>query len=161
MTWLGRTSDDFSGLSGVGDGRDEQAFEEARFQLQGLLNGDETHQVDTEESNNQNRSSLSEHELNSSSSTHSRTKTRSTSSHSLSRSSSSASSDDSMAQQHFEKPLLFRGLDGDDPNKWVERYEEAVAINNWNDAAKVASMIRSLEGPARKWYVNVNRPDHW
>ena len=63
--------------------------------------------------------------------------------------------------RHFEKPPVFRGVEGDDPIEWVERYEEAAAINNWNDTAKAANMIRSLEGPARKWYLNITLPAHW
>ena len=122
-----QSGDVFSEWSGNDGGRNGQAVDELRFQQ-------------------------------STGSTHSRSRSRSTSSHSsqlinsrsVSRSSSSEASDDGMARPHFEKPPVFRGLEGDDPIEWVERYEEAATINNWNDAARAANMIRSLEGPARK-----------
>ena len=173
---VNQTGDGLSGVSEIDGGQGGQAVDELRLRRQGLLGRDVALQVGNEEANRQGREFWSDHESGATSSTHSRNISRSTSSRnsrstssrgshpsdsrSGSRSSSSASSDDEMAR-HFEKPPVFRGVEGDDPIEWVERYEEAAAINNWNDAAKAANMIRSLEGPARKWYLNITRPAHW
>ena len=172
---LGQTSDGFSGLSAIDGGQDGRAVDELRFPQEERLNREVTRQAGNE--GNQHWFHFAGTESSLSSNVHSRGRTSSTSSRgytstgshssqlsnrrSRSPSSSSASSDDSMARQQFEKPPIFRGLEGDDPNEWVERYEEAAAINNWDNAAKAANMIRSLEGPARKWYLNIARPDHW
>jgi len=172
---LGQTSDGFSGLSAIDGGQDGRAVDELRFPQEERLNREVTRQAGNE--GNQHWFHFVGTESSLSSSVHSRGRTSSTSSRgytstgshssqlsnrrSRSPLSSSASSDDSMARQQFEKPPIFRGVEGDDPNEWVERYEEAAAINNWDNAAMAANMIRSLEGPARKWYLNIARPDHW
>jgi hypothetical protein len=165
---LVRTDDGLSGLSAIDGGEDGQAVDGLRLPQEGFLDRIVVRQVDDEKLDNQDSPNSSDHESRSSISSQSPNRTRSTGGHSSRSSnsrrrclsSSSASSNDSMARPHFEKPPTFRGLEGDDPIEWVERYEEAAAINNWNDAAKAANMIRSLEGPARKWYLNITRPLH-
>jgi len=76
-----------------------------------------------------------------------------TSESSSSSSSSTSFSDDEMATvggKYVTVPTFSAG-EGEDPDRWLERFEEAASYNNWNPERTLKNVYIALDGPAKAW----------
>ncbi|GFV97217.1 CCHC-type domain-containing protein [Trichonephila clavipes] len=54
----------------------------------------------------------------------------------------------------MEEPSTFRGAPGEDPLKWLKKYDRVANFNKWDDMMCLANVYFFLDGTARQWYVN-------
>ena len=45
----------------------------------------------------------------------------------------------------------FSAREGEDPDRWLERFEEAASYNNWNPERTLKNVYIALDGPAKAW----------
>ena len=59
----------------------------------------------------------------------------------------------------------FSAKPGEDADKWLERFEEAAAYNNWNDEKMCRNVYVALDGAAKAWANRMknglNPPERW
>lgn len=53
----------------------------------------------------------------------------------------------------YGPPPAFKGTPDEDINDWLKLYERYAAAMGWNNTQKVNSLVISLQGEARQWYV--------